>query len=58
MTCQFGINEFKTLQTSQVLDKMKQIEKDILMIDPIQPIQYQLQARWIKLKCLLELYGE
>ena len=57
MKCQFRINEFKTLQTSQVLNKMNQVEKEI-PISLIDEVHFQWVYRWIKLKCWLELYGE
>lgn len=47
----------KRLQTSQVLDKMKQIEENIRIL-AVGSVNDQWAARWISLKCWLEFYGE
>ena len=47
-------NAFKSLQTSQVLAEMGKIEECLPMVDLVQ----QWEARWIRLKCWLEMYGE
>lgn len=49
------MDALKSLRMSQVLDKMKQIEKDI-PINEVNDVHHEWVARWIKLKSWLELY--
>ena len=44
------------ISKSEILEKMKQIEKDIPFKSGYQIAGWE--ARWIKLKCWLEMHGE